>query len=47
MLERLSNSLLQSRLPLFREKPVTDKFLGTYDPTIVELYGDELGRIQK
>ncbi len=28
-------------------KPVTDKFLATYDPAMVKLYTDELARIQK
>jgi tripartite ATP-independent transporter DctP family solute receptor len=28
-------------------KPVTDKFLATYDPAIVKLYSDELARIHK
>jgi TRAP-type C4-dicarboxylate transport system substrate-binding protein len=28
-------------------KPVTDKFLATYDPAIAKLYSDELARIHK
>jgi TRAP-type C4-dicarboxylate transport system substrate-binding protein len=28
-------------------KPLTEKFLGTYDPTLAKLYTDELARIRK
>jgi tripartite ATP-independent transporter DctP family solute receptor len=28
-------------------RPVTDKFLSSYDPAVAKLYGDELGRIHK
>jgi len=43
------NELAPAELAKMRAtaKTVTDKFLGTYDPAIVKLYGDELARIQK
>ena len=43
------NELAPAELARMRStaKPVTDRFLATYDPTIAKLYTDELARIHK